>query len=311
MTSVCLFRKRSLSPHGNTRPDVTAAYAELKDAQVDFIIGGITSIASNVLRNVAVDDDIRVLLLEPPESPLPDHFFQVGVPDEQLYQKVVSQWTTDLNIENVMVIYDKSDAESYRYGKDISSKVLQDDGRKIIKVPFSSRNEPKYDRQIDQAIKHQPDGVIVSALPWESASIIRQIGANTEVPILLATPSGWSHQFWTFALEDNAQVYYGAQYWLINYEDSLEFARRLREHSGWSKAEITSQSVQAYDAVKIADKIWNTMRANQTEIEDLTSIGPFDGISGELQFMDSQIVASDIRLIHVNSPDHPAACPSC
>lgn len=289
--------------------DIQIAYDLFKENDVDFIIGGVTTTASDALRRIATEEGIPVILLSPTSQSLPTHFLQMGVTQEEIFRETARQWATELNITDLMVIYDKSDDESYRYGVNITPQVFEGIADEIRRVPFPASRGPLYERQVEQALKYRPNGIIVAGLPWESANIVRQLGAEIEAPIYIATPTNWSHQVWRFASEDNVQVYYGTQFWPDNYQDSENFALRIREQIGWSKAEISVQSMQAYDAVRIWNEVWNSQpgevpRPATTAIQSV-------GITGQLSFADDQIVRSPLRLLHVNEDNYPTSCPLC
>ena len=226
----------------------------------------------------------------------------MGTPLEKIYRSTLARWVNTNQPKNVVVIYDKSRETLYRYGAKITPQSLADNGVRTVKeVPFLSKEGPIFDREIKEVISHKPNAIVVVALPWDSANIVRQLAANIKVPIFVATPYGWSSQVTEFVSESNAQVFFGAQFWLDPKSDrSMSIMKRLRDRLGWSDAEVSGGAVQVYDAIQLVGAAVMQGGASWRSLDKpWDQIGEIEGASGQLTITAGNIVVSPMRLVEV------------
>ena len=304
----------------NLPPDSLDKWTEIRNQltakEVDFLIGGYTPDESAVIKAFADEWKIPTLLLTPipvePDAAPSALVLEMGNSWDQVYTHSVRDWADQNSLSKIAILFDFEDDTSYQYATDLTEQAFTDSGLEIAEIPFSRPNRPYYKFEIDELIKSRPDGVIVSGLPLDSANIVRRIGTHLGVPVYITTPSGWSNQFAVFAQgaqsldADQAteslpsKIYFGSQIWSAPADGNIELATRLRAELGWSNGAISSHAIQAYDAIRVIETIWNNSGQAQAAAQNPWAFDlPISGNVGEFYIKDNRLVAP----YHLNQMD--------
>ena len=257
-----------LSPQFKSGPYNWDVFEKLKADNIDVVIGGYTPAESAILRGLATDAGIPTVLLAPTyeiESSSSDFVLEMGPTWEEVYSKSVAEWASVHQLDDLVVMFDFGDDESYEYGSIITRDALPPT-YSLNEIVFSSRKAPYFVDELAQIRSFSPDGVIVAGVPQDSASIVRQIDVEYDVPIFVANPVGWSQQLADIArgidsrndwlAEDwkstSSAIYFGVPVWSDPTDKyNIEFASRLREALKWPNGPVSSRAIQAYDAIQV------------------------------------------------------------
>ena len=248
-------------------------HAQLREANIDFVIGGYTPTESAILSQLTKTWNIPAILLSPIEqddraASLSDLVLEMGPSQTELYTTSLNTWATEQGLSDIVVLFDFEDDTSYYYGTDITAGALAPSSFSVTEVPFSRPSRPNYAFEIERVKALAPDGLIVSGLPLDSATIVRNVGAELDIPIYITTPTGWSDQIAALAQgapsgavaltpqSSAIDIFYGSDVWTQPTDGNIYLASRLRDELGWSNGAINKRAMQAYDAIQVIGSMW-------------------------------------------------------
>ena len=285
------------------------AYQELLDRNVNAIIGGVTSTDAEFLRSVPENSPPTILLADNANSAtLPPHVLQLGLTREALYREGLQQWLQMCGIERPSVIYDESRRLTHRYGADFTQAVMQEQGLAYDPISYFGTRSTSYDRQMEEVTGADPDGIVVSGLPWDTANLVHELSESGEMAaIYLAPPAAVPGQFVDVAAETLMPMYYGIEFWpAADDEEAEAFMAEVRDRLGWLPNSPPSiPAIEAYDAVQVLHEVWRT--GNWVPEQPWEDISTVEGITGELTLrQDANTIAGPVRVLPVFEPQDDA-----
>ena len=239
-----------------------AAYQELLDRNVNAIIGGVTSTDAEFLRSVPENSPPTILLADSADSAnLPPHVLQLGLTREARYREGLQQWLQTCDVDRPAVIYDESRNLTHRYGADFTQAVMQEQNLEYDPISYFGTRSTSYDRQVEEVVGADPDGIVVSGLPWDTANLVHELSESGEsTAIYLAPPAAVPGQFVDVAAATLMPMYYGIEFWpAADDEEAAKFMAEVHNRLEWLPNSPPSiPAIEAYDAVQVLHEAWRT-----------------------------------------------------
>lgn len=112
-----------------------------------------------------------------------DYVFRTSLPESAIIPNTIQRARTTLDLQNVVVLYDRDDAFT-RSSYDIFEQALVDEDIEIVATITFARGDTDFSAQLAEIQALKPDAIVLSALAREAAEIIaqaRELGISEDV----------------------------------------------------------------------------------------------------------------------------------
>lgn len=285
---------------------VEDAYRGLVNRGADVVIGGATAYVAEAMRSIAADFEIPTILMTATATSGVDanaqkHILQLGLPPEEIYRTGLGYWLSEGKIDKLSVVYDEAHDLTRKYGVDLTQSAIQSLGNKKPEYhvdSFSGGQISRYEKEIDEVKAYQPDGIIVSALPWDTANLVFKVSKEyTTAPFFVALSPSSTSQIEYLAGHSYAPIHYGGEFWPdLRNDVTRKFIAEARGKLGWSEeASASIIAIKAHDAVQVAGVAWKDGKLGSDD--SIWDIKVVKGLTGNLTLRDDFTMAGPLSLV--------------
>lgn len=288
------------------RKAVEDAYRGLVDRGANVVIGGATANVAEAMRTTAAEFKIPTILMTATATSGVDantqkHILQLGLPPEEIYRTGLGYWLSEGKIDKLSVVYDQAHDLTRKYGVDLTQSAIQSLGNKKPEYQadsFSGGQISRYEKEIDEVKAYQPDGIIVSALPWDTANLVFKVSKEyTTAPFFVALSPSSTSQLEYLAGHSYVPIHYGGEFWPdLRNDATREFIAEARGKLGWSEeASASIIAIKAHDAVQVAGVAWKDGKLGSED--SIWDIKVVKGLTGNLTLRDDLTMAGPLSLV--------------
>ena len=283
------------------------------EQKVGVIIGVPTAVEGPMLFQTAIEFSVPVVFLADAglavdSGSVPSHILQFGLSTVDLYSATLKLWSKKVwdesdTVTRISALFDADDVLAGEHASVITAEVLRSLERaaEFKEVEYESDKLSPYDDALDEIKKFNPDKVVLSGQPWDSANLVSMLPWWADADgIFVAPPSGTPKEMADLASMSTVPVFFGVQFWPSQTNDSsVAVVDRMRDSMGSvPDSYISPVAVEVYDAISVVNAVLNDDEYNATD--PWQGIKSFEGLSGALSVMsiDSRyVMASPLRIV--------------